>query len=179
MALTEAEHSFDIVRSERTLQWVDDPEVAVAEMSRVLRPGGRVSLIDTDWSTFHITVDSSEVSDKVRNAMRVERNRPSNVGNRLAQLLTTAGLDVVAETAATQTWTDWNPDASPAPDGASRRKDSLRTLLMQVSSTTLTPPASLQQSSGLGSAQLVDDLAVELPARPRCVTVRNEGRNVS
>src|SRR5688500_13099405 len=34
--------SFDVVRSERTLQWVSDPARAVAEMVRVLRPGGRI-----------------------------------------------------------------------------------------------------------------------------------------
>ena len=117
MALNEAEHSFDVVRSERTLQWVIDPEVAVAEMSRVLRPGGRISLIDTDWSTFNIDVGSPEVSDKVRNAMSIERNRPSHVGNRLARLLTAVGLEVLAETTATQVWNAWDPDDSPAPDG--------------------------------------------------------------
>ena len=50
-SLVEPDDSFDVVRSERTLQWLADPSAAVAEMARVVRPGGRVSLIDTDWST--------------------------------------------------------------------------------------------------------------------------------
>ena len=54
-ALDEPDDSFDVVRSERTLQWLTSPEVAVAEMARVLRPGGLVSLVDTDWSTFKMT----------------------------------------------------------------------------------------------------------------------------
>ena len=51
-SLDEPDASFDAARSERTLQWLADPAAAVAEMVRVVRPGGRVSLIDTDWSTF-------------------------------------------------------------------------------------------------------------------------------
>lgn len=36
--LGEPGDSFDVVRSERTLQWLTDPEASVAEMVRVLRP---------------------------------------------------------------------------------------------------------------------------------------------
>ncbi|GAA3526591.1 hypothetical protein AFL01nite_04690 [Aeromicrobium flavum] len=43
--------SLDLVRCERVLQHLTDPVVAVTEMARVLRPGGRVGLIDTDWRT--------------------------------------------------------------------------------------------------------------------------------
>lgn len=43
--------SIDLVRSERVLQHLTDPAAAVREMARVLRPGGRVGLIDTDWRT--------------------------------------------------------------------------------------------------------------------------------
>jgi ubiquinone/menaquinone biosynthesis C-methylase UbiE len=44
--------SFDGVRSERVLQHVADPDAAVAELARVVRPGGRVCLVDTDWESF-------------------------------------------------------------------------------------------------------------------------------
>lgn len=43
--------ALDLVRCERVLQHLADPAVAVGEMARVLRPGGRVGLIDTDWRT--------------------------------------------------------------------------------------------------------------------------------
>ena len=117
MSLNEAAESFDAVRSERTLQWVADPTVAVAEMSRMLRPGGRISLIDTDWSSLNLSVDDPDVSNKVRDALRVERHRPSNVGRRLTQHLVAAGLDITAATTATHAWTAWDPDESPSPDG--------------------------------------------------------------
>jgi ubiquinone/menaquinone biosynthesis C-methylase UbiE len=116
-ALDEPDASFDAVRSERTLQWLTDPAAAVAEMVRVVRPGGRLSLVDTDWSTFEIDVGDDGIAALIRDAMRTERNRPSNVGRRLHHLVSEAGCLPLARTEATQTWTTWNPDESPAPVG--------------------------------------------------------------
>jgi SAM-dependent methyltransferase len=115
--LDEPGASFDAARSERTLQWLADPAAAVAEMVRVVRPGGRISLIDTDWSTFAIDVGCDALAALVRDWMRSERNRPSNLGGRLQDLVSEAGCVPLARTEATQTWTTWNPDASPAPVG--------------------------------------------------------------
>jgi len=116
-SLAEPDDSFDVVRSERTLQWLADPGAAVAEMARVVRPGGRVSLIDTDWSTFAIEVGDDELAAMVRNAMRAERGRPSNIGRRLHDLVRDAGLVCFARAEATHRWSAWNPDETPAPDG--------------------------------------------------------------
>lgn len=116
-ALDEPDDSFHAVRSERTLQWLADPVAGVAEMSRVVRPGGRLSLIDTDWSTFTIDVGDDELAARVRRAMRTERGRPSNIGRRLHDLVRDVGFAPLARTTATHTWSSWNPDESPAPDG--------------------------------------------------------------
>jgi SAM-dependent methyltransferase len=116
-SLDERDDSFDAARSERTMQWLASPEAAVAEMVRVVRPGGRISLIDTDWSTFSIDAGDDVLAELVRAAMRTERARPSNVGRRLHQLLAGAGCEPVARAEATQTWTTWNPGDSPAPPG--------------------------------------------------------------
>ncbi len=117
LALDESTSRFDVVRSERCLQWLTDPETAVAEMARVVRPGGLVSLLDTDWSTFEVEVGDVELSQRVRDALRSERRRPSNIGRRLADVVRAVGLRPLAQTMATQTWDAWNPDESPAPDG--------------------------------------------------------------
>jgi SAM-dependent methyltransferase len=50
-AMTLPSAGFDGVWCERVLQHVDDADVAIAELIRVTRPGGRVCLIDTDWES--------------------------------------------------------------------------------------------------------------------------------
>jgi hypothetical protein len=49
--------------------------------------------------------------------MQSERGRPSNIGRRLRDLVSVVGLVPLAAIEATQTWTGWDPDESPAPDG--------------------------------------------------------------
>ena len=109
--------SFDAVRAERTLQWVADPAAAIGQLTRVLRPGGRISLIDTDWSTLELDVADETTTAAVTQAMASERNRPSNVGRRLAELVRDAGFTEVIETSATHVCTQWNPHTAPAPAG--------------------------------------------------------------
>ncbi len=115
--LAEPNCTFDTARCERTLQWLTDPKAAVAEMARVLRPGGLLSLIETDWSTFDIDVGDGDLAKRVHDAMQIERRRPSNIGRRLADFTHDIGFELVNQTTATQHWTAWNPDESPAPYG--------------------------------------------------------------
>ncbi len=117
LALDEPDGSFDAARSERTLQWVADPRRAVDELARVLRPGGRLALIDTDWSTLRLDVGDDRIASLVRDTMRTERSRPSNIGSRLPSLVRAAGFAALATTAATEVWSSWDPDATPAPAG--------------------------------------------------------------
>jgi ubiquinone/menaquinone biosynthesis C-methylase UbiE len=48
--------SFDRCRTERMLMHLDNPEQALAEMVRVVRPSGRIVVFDFDWDT--VFVDS-------------------------------------------------------------------------------------------------------------------------
>jgi LmbE family N-acetylglucosaminyl deacetylase/SAM-dependent methyltransferase len=116
-ALDEPDASFDAVRSERMLQWVPDPARAVAEMARVLRPGGRVCLTDSDWATFDLDVGDPDIARRVRETFGVDRGRQTTVGGRLGSLAEAAGLAPLAEASATQVWANWDPDESPRPDG--------------------------------------------------------------
>jgi len=53
-----ADHIFDAARVDRTLQHIDHPQLAIAEMARVVRPGGWVVAVEPDWETF--VVDSGQ-----------------------------------------------------------------------------------------------------------------------
>ncbi len=45
------EASFDVAVSTQVLEYVQDVPGALAEIHRVLRPGGRALLLDTDWDS--------------------------------------------------------------------------------------------------------------------------------
>jgi SAM-dependent methyltransferase len=122
-ALEQPSGSYDAARSERVLQWLPDPAAAVSELARVVRPGGRVSLIDTDWGSLRLDVGDADLADVVRRTMRVERARPSRVGRRLVDLAREVGLRDIIASQTTQVWSSWDPDASPAPDGCFPMRD--------------------------------------------------------
>ncbi len=111
------DEAVDLVRCERTLQWVPDPPAAVAEAVRVLRPGGRLALLDTDWSTLIVATRDPRVETAVCEHVAVERRRPSHVGRRLGDLCREARLVEVETTARTHTWDGWDPDTEPQPSG--------------------------------------------------------------
>jgi ubiquinone/menaquinone biosynthesis C-methylase UbiE len=116
--------SFDAVRSERVLQHLDDPDAAVAELLRVLRPGGRVALVDTDWESFlgdgypRETFDDLERRAQAAGLLRAGQR---SSGRRLRGRLVRAGARDVAATPVTMAMTDlptagainpaFNPDA--------------------------------------------------------------------
>lgn len=50
-ALTLPDESFDAVISTQVLEYVADVDAALTQMHRVLRPGGRLALVDTDWDS--------------------------------------------------------------------------------------------------------------------------------
>jgi len=50
-ALPQADASFDVALATQVYEYVDDIDAALAELARVLRPGGRALLVDTDWES--------------------------------------------------------------------------------------------------------------------------------
>lgn len=64
-ALPFADETFDAVRAERLLMHVPDARQAIAEMTRVLRKGGRMAVFDVDWGTQFCDSRYREVTRKI------------------------------------------------------------------------------------------------------------------
>jgi SAM-dependent methyltransferase len=109
-ALPLADASVDRARTDRVLQHVADPAAAVAEIARVLRPGGVVVLAEPDWET--LAVDASDEGGRsmsrafVRWTCTVVRN--ATVGRSLARHAAGAGLSVRAVSAYPSVWTSFD-----------------------------------------------------------------------
>jgi SAM-dependent methyltransferase len=108
--------SFDGCRSERTLQWLTEPQLALAELRRVTRPGGTIVVIDTDWGTFAPYHPDQAMTERVLSI--VFGQRPGFlIGRRLRSMFIDAGLADVKVAAAVHLATDWDPAARPGPPG--------------------------------------------------------------
>jgi len=87
------ECNFDVVVSVQVYEYVEDIEAALAELRRVLRPGGRALIIDTDWDSLVINTENRERMDRILCAWdshAAHRDLP----RKLMLLLDKAGLSV-------------------------------------------------------------------------------------
>jgi SAM-dependent methyltransferase len=97
-ALPYGDAQFDNVRAERLLIYLSDPQRAVAEMKRVVRPGGSLAFIEPDFGTTTLNLPDRAA---VRRAMAHEADtavEQSWLPGRLAGMLTDLGLHDVAVT---------------------------------------------------------------------------------
>jgi SAM-dependent methyltransferase len=85
--------SVDVLVCERVLQHLEDPDAAVREFARVLRPGGRVAILDSDWATSIVHPGDPEILDRYR-AFSWSRWPNPFSGRRLRGQLVAAGLEV-------------------------------------------------------------------------------------
>ncbi|NDZ80905.1 methyltransferase domain-containing protein [Streptomyces sp. SID10853] len=83
----------DVVWCERVFQHLTEPERAAAEIARVLRPGGRVALIDTDWATTILHPGDPEVVAALTGGALTTAANP-RAGRRLTGQLAAVGLEI-------------------------------------------------------------------------------------
>lgn len=92
LALPFDDGTFDGVRTERTLQHVNDPGKALAEMARVAKPSAPVVAIEPDWDTLTVEGEPFEVTLAVCRRW-ADSIRSPRVGRELPELMVAAGLE--------------------------------------------------------------------------------------
>ena len=101
-ALSFGDEVFDACYCERVFQHLSGrgPARAAAEMLRVLKPGGRFVLVDTDWSTLAINADRADLKRRVVAAVSKAFPNPK-AGQRLrAHAIEAGAIDVRVEVSA-------------------------------------------------------------------------------
>lgn len=101
--------TFSAARCERTLQHVADPGRVVAELLRVVRSGGRIHLIDTDWETLTFNHPDRERTRRLTRTMADHAVANGWAGRRLLALLRRRGLVDLQVAAETVVRTQWDP----------------------------------------------------------------------
>ncbi|MFF3401970.1 methyltransferase domain-containing protein [Streptomyces sp. NPDC002659] len=93
LALPFADLDADVVWCERVFQHLAEPEKAAAEIARILRPGGRVALLDTDWATTILHPGDPDVVAALSQGALAAAANPY-AGRKLAGQLAAVGLEI-------------------------------------------------------------------------------------
>lgn len=85
------EASFDALSCTQCLLYVDDLDRALAEFYRVLKPGGRIAVLETDWTGAILNSRDQSVTQRIFDAWDLACANP-NLPKRLRPLLTELGF---------------------------------------------------------------------------------------
>ncbi|GAA1399141.1 hypothetical protein GCM10009613_54260 [Pseudonocardia kongjuensis] len=99
---------FDAVACLQVLEFLPDPGPAPAELHRVLRPGGRLLVLDTDWTSLHWPGPGQDRHRRIRDAWCTTVPRP-RLPHELGPMLRAAGF--------TGEWSERAPMRGPASHG--------------------------------------------------------------
>lgn len=94
-ALPFADAEFDLVWSKHVLQWLREPQKAVAEFARVVKPGGRVVCANFDGfvlANWPVEADIQAQAELWFNAAKRDLGFDGYVGRKLATMFHAAGL---------------------------------------------------------------------------------------
>jgi arsenite methyltransferase len=101
--------SFDAALCVQVLEYVPDPTVALAEMHRTLRPGGRVVVWDVDWATVSLHALDSALSERVLRAWDQHLTHPS-LPRTLGPRMRSVGFEQVGMQAHPFSSREYNPE---------------------------------------------------------------------
>lgn len=98
---------FDSCRSERVFQHLKNPVLALEEMTRVTKPGGRIVVWDADWGTLTIDTDEVETERKLVRLMTEITVNNGYSGRRLFRMFKQRSLTRVVFEANTMFFDDY------------------------------------------------------------------------
>ena len=105
-ALPHDDHTFDRTRSDRVFQHLHRPTEALAEMVRVTKPGGWVSVLDVDWAS--VLIDSATPAlTRTILAYHYQHHVNGSAGTQLYRLFKETKLTDVEAYAETVCVTEW------------------------------------------------------------------------
>ena len=90
-----SDNSFDAARTERTLQHVESPVDVLAEMARVVRPGGLLTASEPDWGTLAVDAEDHLASRDVVQAISENHIRNGWIGRQLCGHFVRLGLEEI------------------------------------------------------------------------------------
>lgn len=105
------DRAFDRVLCKNVLEYVDSAGETLKEMARVLKGGGRVLVLDSDWDMLALDVSDPDLSDRILSAVKRTATREPRIGRQLPRLFKAAGfanlkVDIIA-------WSDLSGWAFP------------------------------------------------------------------
>lgn len=83
---------FDGVRADRVLMHIPEPDRAIAEMARVLRPGGQLVITEPDWYTLVVDPGDPDIGNRLLAAHFARVIQNPAIGRTLVHRLSAAGL---------------------------------------------------------------------------------------
>ncbi len=96
----------DVIRCDRVFQHLTDPMAALAEMMRVVKPGGRVVVVDVDWGSLVLDHPSPALTDRILSYICTSHVN-GRAGRQLVGLFHQAGLQQVEAYSDSVCVTDW------------------------------------------------------------------------
>ncbi|RMF82631.1 MAG: methyltransferase domain-containing protein [Chloroflexi bacterium] len=103
------DNTFDAAITTQVWEYVNDVAAAAAELQRVLRPGGRALILDTDWDT---AIWPTADADRMRHIMQVWESHCAHarLPRYLTPILRDAGLSVTTHDVYVLLNTEYNAD---------------------------------------------------------------------